>query len=159
MNGKQKAAVSAVSGAFRASLNLVAALAVLKGDAKSKSFRMEAAQMVAADANKYYGLKNGKRMVAYDGQRDIAFGIPREDDKGEVIAGKFERTKEADATRQWFRRNVMGKKLPVKAKKQKGVWGQVVKNITAIGKLKAKLDDAQKKAFNTALAALIKRFK
>jgi hypothetical protein len=160
MNTKQKAAVAAVSGAFRASLALVGALATLKGDAKSTGFRMEAAQMVAADANKYYGLKNGKRMVAYKGQRDIAFGVQREDDKGEVIAGKFDRTKECDATRKWFGRNVMGKKAKPNGKgKAKGVWGQIVKDMTAIRELKSTLDDDQRKAFHKALTALIKRFK
>jgi hypothetical protein len=160
MNTKQKAAVSAVVGAFRASLTLVSALASLKGDAKSLSFRMEAATMVAADANKYYGLVNGKRMVAYKGQRDIAFGVPRTGDKGEIIEGKFDRTKECDATRKWFSRNVVGKKAKANGKgKAKGVWGQIVKDMTAIRDLKAKLDDAQKKAFHKALTALIKRFK
>jgi hypothetical protein len=160
MNSKQTAAVSAVRGAYKASLALASALASLKGDAKSLSFRMEAATMVAADANGYYGLKNGKRMVAYKGQRDIAFGIPREDEKGEVIKDKFERTKECDATRKWFSRNVVGKKAKANGKgKPKGVWGQIVKDMTAIRELKSNLDDDQKKAFHKALTALIKRFK
>jgi len=146
--------LNAVSGAFRASLALKNALAAMGSRAATADvFRMQAAQMVAKDANAFYKLTGDKCIVAYKGQRDIAFGVPQID--GEKV--KHERTQQADATRKWFSRNVMGKKA-VPPKAPGGVWAKIGEDLSQIARIRRKLTKGDQAAFHVALQTVVEKF-
>ena len=154
MTKQMQRAAQAVRGAYRASVQLQDALKALGAKAAhSDALRLQAAKLVADDANNYYKLKGDKCMVAYKGQRDIAFGIKTgEKDDGSPI---FERTKECNAVRMWFARNVMGKKH--KAKKAKpSIWSKVTDSINDVAK---KLDREDAAAFKAELKKLIAKYR
>lgn len=155
MTSMKKAAV-AVRGAFKASLELKAALAALGAKAAhSDTFRLQAAKLVAEDANRYYHLKGDKIIHAYKGQRGVTFGVVKEiKDDG---TPKYELTDKADATRKWFNRNVEGKKSKPKARKL-GAWKAVVEVMHDFTKLRKELEASKQRALAKALEAVYARF-
>lgn len=156
-----KAALKAVSTAFQASAKCEAALKTLGAKVShSKTFRMQAAKIVCADANTFYHLIGTKAIAVYEGQRfDIAFGVAvSTDENGKV---KYERTKQADATRKWFQRNVQGKKASARPQ-LKGVWAKIAADISMAAKIRGKLtksgDKATATSFHNEFERLVEKY-
>ena len=155
-----KAALKAVSTAFQASAKCEAALKTLGAKVShSKTFRMQAAKIVCADANTFYHLTGTKSITVYEGQRDIAFGVVvSTDEDGKV---KYERTKQADATRKWFQRNVQGKKASARPQ-PKGVWAKIAADISMAAKIRGKLtksgDKATATSFHNEFERLVEKY-
>ena len=156
--GKLNAVASALGAAFVASAHATAQIEALgKSAAQSHKFRTLAAKIIAKDANTYYKLKGDKVIVAYEteygGKAGVAFGVPKfgKNDKGETVILSYERTKQADAVRKWFSRNVTGKKAK-KAAPKGGVWAQIADAMHEINALKKKLSAENRKALKAALA-------
>jgi hypothetical protein len=137
MTAFEKKIAAAVSKAFVGSLELQASLKKL--GTKTASFKKDVATLIARDANKFYGLKGDKEIIAYMGQRGWAFGIKT----GEKNDGTptFTRDKRCDSTRKWMEYNVFQKK--VKKAKAKSPWAKIVAMINGIDSV-ASIDKAIK---------------
>ncbi len=147
-----------VTNAFKASLDLHTSLL---GDLKAlsaaerKEFLNKAADAVAKIAAK----RSGENIVAYNGQRGKAFGVPEYDEEGALK--RHERTEAANATRMWFTRNVAvyfkTDDAAPKAESNK-IWETIVSDLSAARKVAKKLDAKTQRQFEKELAALIAEY-
>ncbi len=115
----------------------------------------EAAHLVAADARTAFA-KQGIRtkIEAYVGQRGWTFGV-RVGEKSDGTP-RFQRSKEADAVRKWFQRNVLDNQQ--EAKRTTGIWATIESDMKRLRKIRRGLNVAEAKAFSAGLESLVKRF-
>ena len=152
--------IANVTNAFKASLDLHTSLL---GDLKAlnaserKEFLNKAADAVAKIAAK----RSGEDIVAYNGQRGKAFGVPEYDEDGAIK--RHERTEAANAVRMWFTRNVAvyfkaddASKAAPKAESK--VWESIVSDLSTARKVAKKLDPKTQRQFEKELAALIAEY-
>ena len=149
---------SAITAAFLADANLAQYTRTKSGEVKthSKAFLAEAAQVVAKAASQRYKVA----IVAYDGQRGIAFGVQvGTKENGEP---KYERTDECNATRMWFARNIGGAKKAGGAPELKGVWAKIADGIktlnTVMRDLKKDGDTGKAQQLKARIDALVNQY-
>ena len=150
--------IANVTNAFKASLDLHTSLL---GDLKAlnaserKEFLNKAADAVAKIAAK----RSGENIVAYNGQRGKAFGVPEYDEEGALK--RHERTEAANATRMWFTRNVAvyfkTDDAAPKAESNK-IWETIVNDLSAARKVAKSLKPTMQKEFERELRALIEQY-
>lgn len=150
--------IANVTNAFKASLDLHTSLL---GDLKAlnaserKEFLNKAADAVAKIATK----RSGENIVAYNGQRGKAFGVPEYDEDGTLK--RHERTDAANAVRMWFTRNVavyFKTDDAAAPKAESKVWESIVADLTTARKVAKKLDAKTQRQFEKELAALIAEY-
>jgi hypothetical protein len=106
----------------------------------------------AFEVAKQASSKFGEKIVAYPGQRGIAFGVIIKDEDGNK---SYERTTSCDSTRKWFDYNVaVYFKSGKKAAPESAVWVKIAEELGALKTIARKLDAGQQRAFAKDLAAL-----
>jgi len=145
---KKSTLVAAVVSAFRSHKDMhktIAAQLPKLSAAERKAFVIDTANALAACS------PNG--MQTYDGQRGIAFGI------WDAESGKMVRTPECNATREWFRVNVLRYFKPVtEPVAPSAIWSKIAGELTTIKTKARKLNTAEQRMFFARLAELEAEF-
>lgn len=122
-----------------------------------KTFIRKAAEAVAEITSE----RTGEEIVAYDGQRGIAFGVWVGKPGGKPGEGSYDRTPAANAARMWFARNIAAyfKTDDVATPKAESkVWETIVADLSTARKVAKKLDAKTQRQFERELAALIAEY-
>lgn len=121
-----------------------------------KTFIRKAAEAVAEITSE----RTGEEIVAYDGQRGIAFGVWVGKPGGKQGEGSYDRTKAANAARMWFVRNISVYFEPKADKPQaeSKVWETIVNDLSAARKVAKSLKPTMQREFERELRALIEQY-